>query len=372
MLNLKQINRTITALLARNIVFLGKEPQSLQVNRSKSSQFLPVSNDNASVVIVSKQYYREENKTYPIANKRELNKILSLEASSESELKIYRIGPDVDGERNVTFWIIQKSVLAPYKRLVAVIPETALLTDTHQGTVFERVSDNVSTWFYQNKDGKTFSASQSPILRDVQVFKASCGLSQDAEVTVLDDSTLINHIEALPATFWIQALKDFFTTSVNKSDVDLGKYARGLGITAALMLSVYLSATSAYLWLRSESLSTTIEESVEQTGELFSARKKIEAAQSELALIEDASAVVSASPEIWTVAVALMKSDVSLSSIGFLSGGRILIKGKAASGIKALETVKQEEHVIEAQFYSPTRRNKNLDDFSITFRLESQ
>jgi hypothetical protein len=329
---------------------------------------LPASVD---IVVIGKEHYREENRSFPIQSWRELTKILSLERlANETDIMTYHIGDYIDGERKVVIWSCPRELFTSRQlKPLLVIPETLLLIGAKPKQLVTLEREGQLFWFY-DRQGQYLSAAKKGLIVNTDMFKASAGLSPDVKQVLVDDSnylpTLFSRLLPLSLTHLL-ALK---TNLRQLEPLDLRQYAKYCGLSAALLFSGYFSLTSLYLKLRLNSAVEASQQTGDKTQQVFELKSELTAMEQRQAQLAGVSAVTGAPSVIWRLLSPLMKQGVKVNRLSYLPDGLFILNGIADKDTEVLAFLNSDPLVSSPQLRAATRTVKNKDHFSISFQIK--
>ncbi len=360
-----------TGILTRELRGLHYDRKSQQVGYIDQTRFSPGSVD---LLILGREHYREENRSFPIQSRGELRKILQLEnKANETEVMLYKIGRYIDGKRKVVTWSCSKETFRRWGvKPTLVIPESLLLLSLRSEELIILTRESNVLWFYNNQ-GKYFSAEKKGLITSAQMFKASAGLAETiAQREVTDDEYLpILTRQLIPVL--TNNLMGLITNLRQLQSINWGQYAKYCGLTATALFAAYLSVTSIYLNLRLSSAVATSDALSSETDSVFILKQQLTDNEVRMQQLSEVSSLEGASSVIWRLLSPLMQRGVTITKLNYLPDGRIIFNGSANKDTEVLTFLNNDNQVESPKLSTGTRTVEGRDYFSIVFKIrESQ
>jgi hypothetical protein len=368
--------------------------QQLKLVANTNSQSSP------KIVIVSRHYYTENKKHYPVENKKELTKLLRLE--NPDTHSHFHIWGHENGQSQVNVWQVSEQVPSA----LLTLPESLLIalashTNTKQSQVVtvqgsigsvaasaannaDNNSNNTSHSSNNGNDNNTVQASrqqdlyvsqhqgaiysslQSPIINSAQRFMLSTGLSPQCQSASLTPVKAIQHFASgiikMPLSLWINLLNK------NSAKQNLPALVANIAIPFITIFSAYLMISSAYLVMKDSSLQNQLHQQGEQIDLALKQQQQLDNNAARFTLISEFINKQDISSPFW-LALAEVLPEVTLSNIRKI-GNRYVIRGTTESATNTLEKISQLPNVIEAKFDTPSRKSRSKERFTIGFSLK--
>jgi hypothetical protein len=375
-----------------------------------SQQLTLVANTNSQsspkIVIVSRHYYAENSKHYPVESKKELTKLLRLE--NPNTRSYFHIWGHENGQSQVNVWQVSEQVPSA----LLTLPESLLIalgshtnTNTKQSQVItvqgaigglagsaannadsniNGNSNNTSHSSNNGNDNKTvqansqqdlyvsqhqgaiYSSLQSPIINSAQRFMLSAGLSPQCQSASLTPVKAIQHFASgiikMPLSLWTNLLNK------NSAKQNLPALVANIAIPFITIFSAYLMISSAYLVMKDSSLQNQLHQQGEQIDLALKQQQQLDNNAARFTLISDFINKQDISSPFW-LALAEVLPEVTLSNIRKV-GNRYVIRGTTESATNTLEKISQLPNVIEAKFDTPSRKSRSKERFTIGFSLK--
>jgi hypothetical protein len=323
--------------------------------------FAPSKNKtNWPVLIVARGYYKESNKQYPITNTRELYKVLALEKSSDDTAQ-FMVG-DTEGNHVVAnkFELVQK-----FENSMMKIPETVLIATAAEHCVAYKSKANDKQIFVTMNQGVVHSATQTAIINSHEVFAATTGTKLSAHQEVITSKELANILVKgllkLPAAKW----RHFVSINTQRVSERLFKYTL---LPLVLGGCVYLASLSAYLFWQDTQYDKEIASKKEQVSSLLSTQVQLDDDLADIELYKSIFSDRTLDSYTWLALEPVFKS----AQISNLKGknGFITIRGRADRATSIIELLNQQDMVKNVKFDSPIRKQRNKEEFVISFNVE--
>lgn len=324
--------------------------------------------DVPKILIISRQYYSEQVKDYPIENRKELSKLLKLEnPDKESCHYIWR---HENGQSRVNIWNFSKKVPTSFIQL----PESLLLgLATQDGSsksknvlTVENSYDDTADLYVSKQQGAIYSSLKSTMINSTQRFILSAGLSQASQQSVINHTQLVTRftlgLPKIPLPLW----SAFINRSSTKSNTPL--LIKKIALPFIGVISGYLLITSGYLALKNHNLQTQLQQQGEQINLALNKQQQLDNNVIRYKLLSGFFQQQDLSLPFW-LALAKVLPEVSISNIRKVDN-RYVIRGTSEKATTTLEKVSQLDNVIEAKFDTPSKRFRSKERFTIGFSLQ--
>jgi hypothetical protein len=330
---------------------------------------------SGKLLVLGKEHYRELNRSFPIQSYRELYKVLTLESkSNQQDIQVFIIGDYLDGERQVTIWLCPRALLDQYAlKPMFIIPESLLLLEGKQQQLLTLTRHAKVYWFYRaskNGQGKYLSAVNQGLLTSAALFKASVGLADDiVEINIADE----DYLTCLFSQFLQILSRNGFglkTPLRQLAAIDLRIHAKYCGITAAVLLTSYLSLSSVYLEIRLSLAQRSGEQYKGATQAVFDLKKQLSQAQQKGQQLARVTSLVDAPSALWRLVSPLVQSGIEIKRISYLPRGICMITGVADKDTEVLAFLNTNKLVADPKLSVPTQIIKGKDHFNIEFKLK--
>jgi len=306
--------------------------------------------------IVSRKFYSEYTKTYPIKDKSELNKILRIERSampnSYFEIKtssdtsfVHWCRLDVDSSKMFIIW-----------------PETMLMAKRLETNSIGKFLSESNLWLYI-KNGVLQSTYQTNLIDNRAKLSLSLGIPeniQESEFNYYDYEG--NFLKTSYQLSFFEVFKMFNIKKINFLDT-----LKSFISPIVIALILYLLASSAYVIYKKEKL-------IESNKVLSSNLTQIMSAQNELeekALEYDGivNSIDNHTVLSWLWFVMGDITDIAkLSNIQY-KNDRVIFRGEASKATEVLQIISDNVRTKDAKFDRATSKGKNKERFVISFLL---
>lgn len=323
------------------------------------------------IVILGKEHYSEQNRSFPIQSKRELNKILALEAQNAEGIMLYSIGDYVDGQRNVLCWQIAEQVMQAHQlRPLMIVPESALILHGSDDHLYS-VSRNSRRFWFVRRGAEYLSAESKGLINNDAMFLTSAGLGYDTAKTELEADyagTLCDNL--LPVV-----LRHFtgLQARIRRFDsIDWTPHIKYSGTAAVLLAVGYFSLTSFYLQMRLESAQQMQSELSGQTKEVFELQSQLAQVQQKAAQLNQVTSQDDAPNVIWRFLVPLLQKGVTIKQVNILPSGLLVVTAEYKKATDVLEIIAADPLVSDAQFRGQTATINDKERFSVGFKIKRE
>ncbi|MCJ8272064.1 MAG: hypothetical protein MJK04_22040 [Psychrosphaera sp.] len=322
------------------------------------------------ILIIGKEHYSEENRTFPLQSRKELNKILKLEADNSDGIMLYSIGRYIEGQCSVTSWKIKSPLLAELALTpIFVVPESALLLGDKPGQLFSASRNNRTFWFIDNQ-GQFLSAEKKGLISSSTMFLASAGLSDQTTCAELDDNDYLALLTESLLPVLLTNLGGFKTSLRKLESIDWLSHLKYSGVAVVLLFSGYVGLTSLYLNMRLDSAKQAQVVYASKTRDVFALKAQLGVVEQKDQQITDINNAVSAPNVIWRFIAPLAKRGIKFSRVSMSPDGTYTVAGEADKATDVLEFIKSDPLVKEPQFVGQNTVINGKDRFSIGFKIK--
>jgi len=311
----------------------------------------------ARLLIVAPYCYKERALSFPLEDRKELNKLLKLQLMQG---ETYLIQNSKDGQSKVNTWLFSEAVPNALIRF----PESLLLGMSCQnGAILKVHSPNNKQTFIAQFDGVIHTAAMKGIINSADRFTTSVGLSlqQTDELKSEDRATaLANSLQKIK----YNRLPAFIKKSTPRnSKLMLAQVATPL----VIIMTLYIFVTSFYLSLKVNLAENKLAKNTTQVSELLHLQTLVDSNQTNSQELSYFLQNRNNLAGLWVVMAPVFK-QATIKSIVFQEG-KILIRGQASKASSLLESISQNPNLTNAKFENPVRKNKNVETFNLSFKL---
>ncbi|NQZ05997.1 MAG: hypothetical protein HRT35_02455 [Algicola sp.] len=368
---LSSIPRPVTHLALDRTAVLTDALRKVEYDRhNKRLRFAQGQPEAVDCLIVGKEHYAEENRTFPLQSRKELNKILKLESDNFDGIMVYHIGHYIDGQRIVICWQMSSEVFSGLGLTpIFVIPESALLLSDNPNQLLS-VSRNNRTFWFIDRQGQYLSAEKKGLISSSTMFLASAGLSDNTNNVEVDES---DYLTRLGGSFLPALLTNLggFKTSLRKLEsIDWASHLKYSGVATVLLFGGYFALTSLYLNMRLNSAKEAQVVYADQTKDVFQLKAQLGVVEEKAGQINTVNNAVSAPNVVWRFIVPLAKRGIKFSRVSMSPDGTYSVVGEADKATDVLEFIKSDPLVVEPQFSGQNIVVNGKDRFSIAFRIK--
>jgi len=362
------INQTLlnrTAVLTDNLygVKLDKADKSLSYGEPPSS---------IDCLIVGKEHYSEDSRSYPIQSSKEMKKIMALEAQASEELMLYIIGPYVDGMRTVVTWKVQRRVVEQYEiKPWFIVPESALLVDTTQAQLLIAHRANRTFWF-THRQGQFVSAEKKGLIANEMMFLTSAGLNVDIEPVTLDESAYLDRLMGAIAPRLLSDFGGFKTSLRQLKTIDWASHIKYSGAVVVLLLSGYFGITSLYLSLRLQGAEQAAIEYRDKTREIFTLNAQQKESTEKSVQLTGVVDLVNSPSVFWRVVGPLAEEGVIVKQLRMIPDGTFSVSFEAKRATDVLARFSRDKAILDPKFRGQTIKVKDKERFTIAFKINKE
>jgi len=325
-------------------------------------QLVKQDNFSALILIVARQYYHEQAKTYPIENKTELKKLLALEFS-DNENSYYHLWGYKEGTSQVNIWQYNLQVPSALLKL----PETllfALTAKENQVIEINNREHKKQSLFVGRSGDLIYSIIKNSVINSSQRFAMSVGIGktqQDRIVAVNDTAEqLASGIKQLS----LPIISGFIQAPKVENRLQLLK---NIALPFFIVLGFYFAASSAFLTYKHHSLQQRL---ASKSSEVSAALEQQQVFDQQLRRYSQLQAFLinqKVSAPLWLVMADLFP-QAKFTNIR-IANNRFALRGSTEKAIDLLELISNMPQIVDAKFDFPTRKSRNQEVFVISFTL---
>jgi hypothetical protein len=318
-------------------------------------------------LILGREHYSESRKTYPLLRHRDLDKVIRGELADEAAT-IYVPGR-VDGDRReVTFYALDRDVLATLPRTPIVIPESLLLTKALPGEAWADVNRDGYSYFLFD-DGRSQPAGGA--LGTARLVALAAGMDPESlpeqwhgHGAVI--ARLRSSLRSLSASDW-WACRNPSPHTARLLDIAW----RPIGLAAATAVLGYLVLSTLYL----QGTLSYREHSLEAIAPEVREGLAADSESRELANRGNALAALWSSRTdtqlLWAAVASAVDNGATIAQVR-LSDERVSIRGYAPEAADVLAALTASPHFHDVNFDAPVRADRNgRENFTLSFLFET-
>ncbi|PHS21102.1 MAG: hypothetical protein COA85_13385 [Robiginitomaculum sp.] len=335
-----------------------------------SSEQLNKKNNKCMLLIIAREFYIEKTGTYPIVDKRELNKLLKLETSllsnNESQNTFHHCWQTNSDKNNnqsqVNIWQFKTSVPNAFLRL----PETLLFALTLSEQQIMHKTVNNKGVYITHINGLIHSLPQSSVVNSPDNFAMSVGVAQSQKVQVIKAEQLAEKMIIGLKKLTLPILSSFIKAPQVANRLQLVK---NIALPFLLVFSCYLALSSAYLIYEQHNLQ---QQFTNQSSEVSSALQQQVIFDKKLARYNAFKKFLSqqtSHSSFWLIMADIFPA-AKFTNVR-VNNNRYVLRGTAIKATKVLELLSRNKQVIGAKFDFPTQKNRGRENFVISFKLST-
>ena len=315
----------------------------------------------ALVAVIGREHYVERRKRYPISNRSDIARIISIETRGCKDVFI-RIGALVDSAREVQFFDLTTNKFPLSPRSFFWVPESVALASGLAADDIAAVCRGEISYYLSGKGINQFrgGAIVSPTL-----FRMAAGLAlKGTDSEFREDDVRA----ALPRALWKLRLEDWLSFVGPELKSALHDLWKPTSVSIMGVVLLYLAVVSIYLSSGLALRQYQIERLGAEVAPLLEAQRKIDSLVGERKTIQRIVESKIAAWPMWEVAADIWSGGGSITNLSF-KGGDVIISGTAPSAIKTLERLSARKDVAWARFDAGVRQSGEGELFVIRFRF---
>jgi len=360
------------------------------INESGELSLKEVTSDKADkkptnlMLIVARPFYSEQARSYPIENKKELKKLLALEAdaSSSGEDLVFHHWPSNkthddkgNSQSQINLWQFSKEVPSAFLRL----PETLLLalscnknqvlalnTKTEGDTEDNEHNNEKAELFVTRSNSSIYSLTKTSVINSVQRFAMSVGVAQSKSQTtaIIAKQGLATQLALGCKVLTLPLIASF----IQKPKVaDRLQLLKNTAIPLLLVLAVYLAGSSAYLVYKENSLQQQLANQSSDVSAALNQQVNVDQQLSRYQALQGFVATQRNTADLWLVMSKLLP-QAQFTNVR-IAAGRYVLRGKTKKATDLLELLSVNQAVKGAKFDFPVRKSRGQESFVISFEL---
>jgi len=322
------------------------------------------------LLIIARKHYHEQVQDYPIENKRELKKLLALEYGEDSCYHIWQNNEvTFTGKHQVNIWQFDSAIPNRFIRL----PETLLLALTAKAEQIVSAQNGLPQTSHSQKFKTTFigrqgkliqSSPQTVLIHSTQRFASSIGIAQLTTDKII---TPENYANALALAMKKLSPRLLFSFIKAPKVADRLALLKNISVPFFLVLSGYLAITSLYLTYQNTNKAQQLSSQSSEVSIALQQQQNVDNDLAQYVALQAFFKDKKTTTQFWLVMAELFP-QAQFSNIR-TSGPRFVLRGKAKQATQVLELLSNNTRVQDAKFDFPTRKNRGLENFVISFIL---
>jgi hypothetical protein len=322
------------------------------------------------LLIIARKHYHEQVQDYPIENKRELKKLLALEYGDDSCYHIWQNSEvTFAGKHQVNIWQFDSAVPNCFIRL----PETLLLALTAkveqivsaQNGIPQTSNDLKLKNIFIGRQGKSVQSSpQTVIIHSTQRFASSIGIAQLTTDKIITPENYVNELALAMKKLSPSLLSSFIKAPKIADRLALLK---NMSVPIFLVLTGYLALTSLYLTYQNTNKAQHLSNQSSEVSIALQQQQNVDQNLAQYLALQAFFKDKKTTSQFWLVMAELFP-QAQFSNIR-TSGSRFVLRGEAKQATQVLELLSKNTRVQDAKFDFPTRKNRGLENFVISFIL---
>jgi len=363
----------INKLLCKFVGYFNGQMYRFALNDEKNIELKADKAFSPLLIIVARNYYKEEAQEYPIENKGELKKLLALEQAN-NEQGYYHIWGNSEGKSQVNKWFFNHLVpnaiiklpetllfaLSAKKSQVTVVNSIELEQDNNGGGGNTKSSD----LFIGRSNNLIHSLKSTKLVNSSQRFAMSVGVSQLEKDIIVKPLQLAHSLSFALTLLPANMLKNFIQKPNTQNKI---QWLKSIAIPFFLVFSAYLALSSGYLSYKNYSLQQTLANKRTQINTVLEQQQYFDQQLQRYYALQNFLKDQSTTSSLWLV-IADLFPQVNFTNIR-IAQNRFVLRGTTEKATDLLEKIAAKVQVQDAKFDYPTRKSRNKEVFVISFKL---
>lgn len=319
------------------------------------------------IYIIARSAYREFEKTYPIENRSDLKAVL--DQQFEGQDCIHQIQKTANHQSLVKTFVFDSQLMQSLPAFCVLLPESLVLhAALQQKHCKVALVDQAYTWFLYVRAEHFSSQLASRLCSDLNTFSMVNGVPQEIEELNISPG-------AKPALL-LQGLKSLspaLLLNFVRYKRPQGKALpwRAIGITAFVVLLGYFSASTLYLNWTATSAAQAIAGFGPDVDQVMAQKQQFEDLKTKLDKTQQLLAQQKSSLPVWSLLLHLLQSGANISAFQW-QNGQLVVQGTTPVATALVEAITKLPYVSKAAFSEATRRERELDSFSIKIEFRQE
>ncbi len=314
--------------------------------------------------ILSRQLYREFNKSYPIADLADLKQVLS---HSYGQNTLHQIGPTQQGGREVVSYQIAADFFADKRFPACWVPISWLLSKTQSDTGFTAEIKGEYPWYLAAFSQHSYSQLRNALTDNLSVFRLTQGVPDD-----LPHLELEHHQSQLLAIQTLGSIKPaaLLTFISYDSQRMFSIPWRPYAVSLAVVATLYMATASLALQWQSSQRTAAMEAMGDELNALLAKQDQLAKLQSDIQALSQAQQHKMPLAPAWLLLNQLNEFGAVVLDIN--QRKRVLtIRGQAQRATDILTQLRQHSLVQSADFSAPVIKVQGKDEFSMRVELRA-
>ncbi len=359
----RHLSRKVTAVLAafgcgrlrfiedRGQFTVRKTPQGWDISSTLASGLL---------YVVERHCYREIEKTYPIERLADLKDVLAQQYAGEHCSHV--ISESTEHQRRVVTFVYQKSLKSQLPRFCVLLPESLVLAAAYAGHHKKAlIQSEDGSWFLYVRGDKFSSQTASALCPDMDRFAMVHGVPdtiphESVSATAKID-LLMSGLAKIPPPLYLN-----FITIQNQASKPVPW--KLIGAAAFSVLLAYFTTVTLYLQFVKNGAEQKLQQISSETTKLLKTQRQQEQLLEQLTATQALLSQQQFSSRTWSIAFYFLENDVKISSL-LWAEGTLTVQGAVPDAVNLLQRVTALPYVRQAKFSESTRRERDLDNFSM-------
>jgi len=372
-----RLSHLLESILASQGGYLADQLYTFKRTEAQSFQLHAVQNKSAANLrwlILSREYYFEATKDYPIANKRDLKQALRFDDNKApfEGITLQHIERIDEQSHRVTFWVINPTVLkkvnfAPW----VILPESYILAKALSDNVNLATIECINKTLFISKTGRgLFSGVQSSHTPTIEHFAFSTGSPISMGSENYYHAKSIDFIDLLSKGLKSLNLAKLQGFLVNLNEFNWQNYPwKQAALISTTVFTLYLAISSGWLAFKDQQLTQQL---VAKKTRVNQALTLQETYKQQLQWQELLAVPVKDNVPYWNtwpIVLEAIAVGAKFTAIHY-QNSNVIIHGTANDSIKAtdvLAKLSKNPYVVSASFSEPVRKYRGNENFVINF-----
>jgi len=355
----------LKALICKTVGYFNGDLYRFALNAS-NELFLTLEHKTTTrlITIVSRAYYSEIAKNYPVENNSELKKLLSLEYGLSNNT-FYHVWGGSKGQNQVNIW----QFFSKTPDSLIKLPETLVLSqllNNSEVMLSNSVSDKDTSLYIARNQQSIHSALQTPIVNSVTRFSMAAGLPMVEGEVLLAKNEKPQQLANGLMKVKLNTLFSFIKKVDGKNSLPLLKKVM-LPIAAASF--IYLLATSTFLLYKQGILEEQLNEKSSLVSSALQQQQAFDHDFSRYQALKQFANTQKIRSGLWII-MADVFSKAKITNVRTVDE-RYVIRGSVDKATDLLEHISNHANVKNSKFDFPIRKGRGVEVFVISFELSN-
>ncbi|AWL11211.1 hypothetical protein HMF8227_00715 [Saliniradius amylolyticus] len=350
---------------SRQAFFLGKRLYAISGSRAEEAEWHQLEGVTFPLLLVGREHYSEYEKYYPIADRRELKKVIT---HSLSGTYVYSVVSGDEQGFHVRFWVFNTDIGQRLDDLIGLwMPETylPLSTESNQLITVKRAGNEL----YRLEGDKRGSTIAEGLYQDAAYFLMAIGAeAEESPKETLTEQAYLSRLKWALESLSVTDLGGLLRQQKYGGNIAGMASWQSVGLGAVAGFIFMVAGQYAYVKYRINDIENAIQSTdVTETVEIRNrVRQKTELVET----LQRTGGGSDFSNSMWDVMLTLMEQEKYAMLLVTAEGRQLELRLEADKATDALQLINEHPLVASAEFSSSIRESVGRERFNISMTLK--